>query len=168
VPYQGDLAARYLRDHAAVGDVLATNSHCTPEYGAKACDARNFWLAAYAERRVLLEGWAYTPTANEANSSRQAIYGPYWDEHLRAVNDAAFRTPTRAELELLRDRYGVRWLVFDINVSRPSPELKRLIPKRFSAGAIEVYELILLLADEPVRAAPGTVPAPAAGGHPPG
>ncbi|WP_328995967.1 hypothetical protein OG394_15025 [Kribbella sp. NBC_01245] len=144
VPRDGPAAARFIRDRSAPSDVLATNSHCTPTSPPKLCDSRNFWLAAYAERRVLLAGWAYTPTANaRASSAYEAIFGAYWNPGLRKANDAAFRTnPSRADLRLLRERYGVRWLVFDTTLGEASPVIRKLLPRRFKQGSLEVYELV--------------------------
>jgi hypothetical protein len=102
-------------------------------YAAKTCDTRNFWLSAYAERRILIEGWAYT-AHSRAN-------GWFWDQPLLRANDAIFQTPNRAELANFRTKYGVRWLVFDTNVSRPSAELRRLLPWRYASGSVEVFEL---------------------------
>jgi hypothetical protein len=137
VPAGGAEAARYVRDHSSVSDRLATNSHCMPVYAdTKTCDARNFWLSAYAERRVLVEGWAYTPTGQ---SRKNANTGPFWDRQLLAANDKAFHNPTQADLDYLWTRYGVRWLVFDTMVSRPSAELKSLW--RYRSGTVEVYQL---------------------------
>jgi hypothetical protein len=107
-------------------------------YTAKWCDARNFWLSGYAERRVLVEGWAYTQAAY---GRAKATSGAFWDRPLLRANDEIFRTPNRAELENFRTKYGVRWLVFDTNVSRPSAELRRLLPWRYAAGSVEVFEL---------------------------
>ena len=150
IPTGGAEAARYIRDHSAVSDRLATNSHCTPVYAERKCDARNFWLSGYAERRVLVEGWAYTPTAQSRKDGDAAVNGPFWDQRLLAANDRAFKNPTSEELDLLRTRYNVRWLVFDTNLDRPSALVKRLAYHRYSAGAIEVYQL----------AAPGAGPQP--------
>jgi hypothetical protein len=140
VPYGGYEASRWIRDHSDVNDRLATNSHCTAHNNPKLCDARNFWLAAYAERRVLVEGWAYTPTANKIPGVK-AILGPYWNQNLLQLNDAAFTKPTPEVLGQLRQQYGVRWLVVDVGVNRAPAELQRLAQKRFSSGGIEVYEL---------------------------
>jgi hypothetical protein len=119
VPSGGAEAARYIRDHSAVGDKLATNSHCTPVYADRNCDARNFWLAAYAERRVLVEGWAYTPTAQSRQDGDAAISGPFWDRPLLQLNDRAFKRPSKRILDQLWIQYGVRWLVFDTNLDWP-------------------------------------------------
>ncbi|MEU0093918.1 hypothetical protein [Kribbella sp. NPDC006257] len=134
IPDGGAEAARYIRDHSAVTDRLATNSHCMPAYDPARCDTRNFWLSAYAERRVLVEGWAYTPTAQ---SSKNATNGPFWDPELLALNDEAFRDPTK--LDRLRTEYGVRWLVYDTKIQSPPEQLRS--HWRFSKGTVQVYEL---------------------------
>jgi hypothetical protein len=134
IPDGGAEAARYIRDHSAVTDRLATNSHCMPAYDPVRCDTRNFWLSAYAERRVLVEGWAYTPTAQ---SGKNATNGPFWNPELLALNDEAFRDPTK--LGRLWTEYGVRWLVYDTKLQSPPQQLRS--QWRFSAGTVEVYEL---------------------------
>ena len=72
------------------------------------CDSRSFWLSAYAERSVLVEGWAFAP--------RQAGgLGPFWDPVKLAVNDEAITAAPDEALEALR-AYGVDWLVVDRTV----------------------------------------------------
>ncbi|GAB3812006.1 hypothetical protein GCM10028799_07690 [Kribbella italica] len=141
VPTGGAEAARYIRDHSAVGDKLATNSHCTPVYADRTCDARNFWLAAYSERRVLVEGWAYTPTAQGRRNADAAINGPFWNQPLLQLNDSAFKRPSKRVLDQLWNQYGVRWLVFDTNLDWPPGELEGLAEHRYSLGAVAVYAL---------------------------
>jgi hypothetical protein len=141
VPTGGAEAARYIRDHSALGDRLATNSHCMPVYTARKCDARNFWLAGYAERRVLVEGWAYTPTAQSRKDSDAAVNGPFWDQPLLQLNDRAFKRPTKRVLDQLWTQYGVRWLVFDTNLDWPPAQLNSLAEHRYTAGAVAVYAL---------------------------
>ncbi|GIF75168.1 hypothetical protein [Asanoa siamensis] len=128
-------AARWVRDHSAPSDVLATNVHCvnTPTDGY--CDPRSFWLSAYAERRVLVEGWAFAPRVSEAGS------WAFWDPDLLARNDAAFTTPSAESLAAFRARDGVRWLVVDRLVGAESPELEALANLRWSDGRMFVYEL---------------------------
>src|SRR5258705_8958273 len=53
-------AARWVRDHSSPNDVLATNVHCLGYYGDLG-DSRSFWLSAYSERSVLVEGWGFAP-----------------------------------------------------------------------------------------------------------
>jgi hypothetical protein len=126
-------AARWVRDHSAPDDVLATNVHCLGWWG-DLCDARSFWLSAYAERSVLVEGWAFAP--------RQAGgLAPFWDADLLRRNDEAFTAPTAAGLRDLRERHAVRYLVVDREVGREAPELAGLAPLRFDNGRLAVYEL---------------------------
>jgi hypothetical protein len=127
-------AARWVRDHSSPDDILATNAHCIGYFGTL-CDPRSFWLSAYAERRVLVEGWAFAP--------RVATNGivPFWDQAKLAANDAAFAQPTRAGLDELRTRYGVRWLVVDRQVAVESPELVTLAHKVYDNHRIAVYSL---------------------------
>jgi hypothetical protein len=127
-------AARWVRDHSSPDDILATNAHCIGYYGTL-CDPRSFWLSAYAERRVLVEGWAFAP--------RVATNGivPFWDQAKLTANDAAFARPTRTGLDDLRTRYGVGWLVVDRQVAVESPELDNLARKVYDNGRIAVYQL---------------------------
>ncbi|GGJ76269.1 hypothetical protein GCM10010123_02790 [Pilimelia anulata] len=130
-------AARWLRDHSAPTDVLATNAHCRAVVDGW-CDSRTFWLGAYAQRSVLIEGWAFAPRAVTLGISP---FGPFWDQALFAANDAAITAPTAAGLADLRDRYGVRWLVVDRSAGPESPELAGLAPRRFDNGIVAVYHV---------------------------
>jgi hypothetical protein len=127
-------AARFVRDNSAPDDVVATNVHCISPPG-QPCDSRSFWLSAYSERSVLVEGWAFAP--------RLAVIGmgPFWDQQLLARNDAAFTAPTEAGLAELRQRHGVRWLVVDRDVGEESPRLASLATLRYDNGRLAVYEL---------------------------
>jgi hypothetical protein len=126
--------ARWVRDHSRPTDVLATNSHCLGSV-ADVCDSRTFWLSAYSERAVLVEGWAFAP--------RLATEGlaPFWNPDLLAFNDAAFRAPTADLLRALRSRYGVRFLVVDREDGQEAAELQRLADRRYDNGRVAVYEL---------------------------
>jgi hypothetical protein len=127
-------AARWVRDHSAPDDVVATNSHCIGYYGTL-CDSRSFWLSAYSERSILVEGWGFAP--------RQAVLGlaPFWDPELLARNDAAFTAPSAEGLRELHDRYGVRWLVVDREAGPESPGLAELAKRTYDNGRVAVYEL---------------------------
>ena len=63
-------------------EVIATNAHCSRPNRVSPCDARNFWMAAYAERTMLVEGWAYISwstvgkDAPEGQSTTRAVLGP--------------------------------------------------------------------------------------------
>jgi hypothetical protein len=127
-------AARWVRDHSGANDVLATNVHCLGYYG-DLCDSRSFWLSAYSERSVLVEGWGFAP--------RQAVLGlaPFWDPDKLTLNDTAFNAPSAEVLRRLHDTYGVRWLIVDRNVSRESPDLASFADLRYDNGRVAVYQL---------------------------
>jgi hypothetical protein len=127
-------AARWVRDHSSPADVLATNVHCLNNAASGQCDPRSFWLSAYAERRVLVEGWTFAPRlAGDAAK-------PFWDPELLDLNDRAFTEPTTQELAELRQD-GVRWLVADSRSGPVAPELASLAVTRYSDGPVTVYEL---------------------------
>jgi hypothetical protein len=128
-------AARFVRDHSAPTDVVATNVHCLTIYYGSICDPRSFWLSAYAERSVLVEGWGFAP--------RQAadLYRPFWDQDRLRLNDEAFLAPTPQVLDELRDNYGVRWLVVDRAVSAEAPALAEFATKVYDAGRMAVYRI---------------------------
>jgi hypothetical protein len=135
-------AARWLREHSSPDDVVAVNTHCITETRGK-CDARSFWVSAYAERRVLVEGWAFTPRATAAGAFKDGVLVDFWDPQLLALNDAAFATPTAATLARLRDEYGVRWLLAD-RTSTDGPEsevLASLASTVFKNGRVTIYDL---------------------------
>jgi hypothetical protein len=135
MPRSHVVAARWVREHSRPGDVLATNAHCLYRDRYWGCDARSFWLSAYSERRVLVEGWTFAPRlAGEA-------FVPFWDQELLKRNDQAFIQPTAQKLAELTERYGVRWLVADVTSGPVSPALADLADLRYQDGRISVYEL---------------------------
>jgi len=142
VPPGGVAAARWLRDHSAPGDLVATNAHCADLGRKTRCDNRNFWISGYAERRALVEGWGYTDAANEefVKTGVNSRYSPFWDPALLAANDAVFTNPSAAAVGELRDRYGVRWLFVDGRYPH-SPDLGRFAVRRFAEGGVAVYEI---------------------------
>ncbi|MFE3448795.1 hypothetical protein ACFXJ8_07640 [Nonomuraea sp. NPDC059194] len=136
-------AARWLRDHSDPGDVVATNAHC--RFDSRRCESRHFWISAYAERRVLVEGWAYTARnlASLEDVNRQSMAGrPFWDGALLAANDAVFTAPSAQTVASLKDRYGVRWLMADRGRKAPvAPYLDAYATLRYVSGQFAVYEL---------------------------
>jgi len=57
------------------------------------------------------------------------------------LNERVFRAPTRHDVDLLRDRYGVRWLVADGSVGPVSADLADYAVPRYAAGPVTVFEL---------------------------
>lgn len=136
-------AAMWLDRHAGPDDVVATNVRCQPVRTRPSCDARSFWVSGLSGRRVLLEGWAYTPWALAGHGVDELSYAaqPPKDPDRLAHNDAAFTAPTAASLALLHSRYGVRWLLADKRAAPVSPALASLATERYSDGPVTVYEL---------------------------
>ena len=141
VPLGGLEAARWLRDHSDPRDLVATNSHCPVVFTRIKCDSRDFWVASYAERQVLVEGWSYTEPALASGGlfDGTLAYSPFWDPDLLAENDAIFRRPTAASVADFVRTHRVRWLVaVDKGLS---PDLDRYATLRYRNGDVRVYEL---------------------------
>ncbi|MEV1245895.1 hypothetical protein [Nonomuraea sp. NPDC049750] len=135
---QGALeAGRWLRDHSSPDDVVATNAHCRP-VGWKVCDSRHFWVSAYSERRVLVEGWAYA----QSTMSRSEPFGlsylalPFADQERLAANDTMFRQPSAENVARLVREYGVKWALTENDTA-----LDGFATLRFRSGQCSVYEL---------------------------
>ncbi|MFE1320326.1 hypothetical protein [Kitasatospora phosalacinea] len=133
-------AARWVRAHSEPTDVLATNEHCWSyddfaDPAAPCKDYRDFALSAYAERSVLVEGWAFAPRVMAGTDPE------FWDQPLLALNDEAFYRPTAQVLAQLHDEHHVRYLFVNRKVRAESPELAVLAAKVFDNGRIGVYEL---------------------------
>jgi hypothetical protein len=141
VAAEGIEAARWLRDHSDPNDLVATNLHCRPlPNRGDVCDARHFWVSGYSERRMLVEGWAYTSKAIavgvKLGTSDRTV--PFWDPALLAANDAVFAAPTEAAVAVLRDDHGVRWLFADLTTA-DAAGLARVADLRYRAGDYAVY-----------------------------
>ena len=138
-------AGRWLRDHSAPDDLVATNAHCVGNpYSLQGCDNRHFWFSAYSERRFLVEGWGFTDRAHReaAKAGVNAIFAPYWDQPKLTDNDNAFYHPTAQTVGKLRDVYGVKWLMVDEGyLLLPSTWIQDYAQFRFRAGRIAIYEM---------------------------
>jgi hypothetical protein len=99
-----------LRRISGPYDVVATNKHClSGTQAAHTCDARWFTVAAFAERRVLMEGWSYNYTWATAGNDN---FAPYWKPALLRANDGFIAAPSAADCRVLR-KAGVRWIYVD-------------------------------------------------------
>lgn len=144
-------AGRWLRDNSDPRDIVATNSHCRREISP--CDSRDFWLAAFSERQVVLEGWSYTEPAFSTGGlyDRTLYRSRFWDPALLERNDAVFVDPTAERVNSFTTEHGVRWLVAVGTTPVPdpdrkgevwaSPELAQFATERFRAGDVTVYEV---------------------------
>ncbi|MET9269670.1 hypothetical protein [Kribbella sp. NPDC003557] len=134
-------AAQWLRRNSAPGDLVATNAHCIIERDGL-CDSRHFWLAALSERPVLIEGWSYSNQANRIaleNDGNPSLI-PYWNREELIANDLAFKAPTPAAIERLRQA-GVRWLYADNRAGTVSPALRNYVRLRHATLDATIYEL---------------------------
>ncbi|OPG12436.1 hypothetical protein B1L11_14595 [Microbispora sp. GKU 823] len=134
-------AGRWLRSHSSPDDIVATNAHCL--WGqADPCDSRHFWVAAFSERRVLLEGWAFTATNEDRwRPGLSVLHLPFWDERSLAANEAAFTTPSASSIRLLRERYGVGWLFVDEQFAGSEKRIGEFADLRFRSGDYAVYRV---------------------------
>jgi hypothetical protein len=136
-------AALWLAEHAAKDDVIATNVHCQPPRTVPNCDARAFWVTGLAGRRTVIESWAYTEGARAAHGRDGRPYArqPAPDADRYALNERVFTVPIRADLERLREEYGVRWLFADTRAGEVSPDLADLARVALVSGPVTVFEL---------------------------
>jgi hypothetical protein len=135
-------AARYIRDHAAPDELVMTNRHCRGQT-FPGCDVRRFFVAAYTEHGVLIEGWAYTRRANAlaaaASERGDPRRVPFWDAPLLALNDRFVTQPSAHGARRLYE-LGVRWVFIDPQ----APHARSLAPyavERLRNDAATVYRL---------------------------
>jgi hypothetical protein len=131
-------AARFIRRNSGSDDRIATNVHCH-QARASHCQIGSYWIAGYAERRVLVEGWAYQARVDDSYPA--GIQGPYGNQDLLDLNDEVFSNPTRQTIETLRTTYNVQWLLLDDRVSAPPKNLDKLTELRFELGTVRVYQI---------------------------
>ncbi|MET8004875.1 hypothetical protein [Nonomuraea glycinis] len=138
LPEGGMEASRWLRDHSAPDDVVATNGHCRP-LRSPYCDSRHYWVSAYSERRVLVEGWAYAEsTLSRAPLTDESYLSLGFADPVRlAANDSVFLAPSATNIARLIRAYDVEWLLVD----GKAPPLGQFARLRFRSGACSVYQL---------------------------
>ena len=138
IPGDGIGAARWLRDHSGPSDLVATNLHCdTYLTNYDSCNPVSFWVSAYSERHVLVEGWAYTIDSVKLPNNQVA---PFWDPARLAANDTAFTHPSAAAETTLRTVYGVQWLLADLTGADPGA-LRTYADLKYRQGDFAVYRL---------------------------
>lgn len=103
-------AARWLRDHSQPRALIMTNRHCQLREPER-CGNRRFFVAAYTERPVLVEGWGYTPSW-WADDSMPKEHRQFWDPELLELNDEFLRAPNKEDAARLR-ALGVEWVYID-------------------------------------------------------
>jgi hypothetical protein len=132
-------AARWIRDHSDVRDLVMTNRHCTTPVAPVNCDSRRYVVTAFTERQVLLEGWTPTPMAAKLGpEGRDSITVSYWNQDLLRLNDGFIARPTAEAARELRNR-SVRWIFVDH--TRPhATSLEPFARLRYQSSGVDVYE----------------------------
>lgn len=135
-------AARWVAAETEPFDLVATNVHCFNPPTRPGCDSRSFWVSGHTQRRVLVEGWAYTTQAHEQHgvdgASSRAV--PFHDQELLALNEEVFYAPTSTAVDELRGM-GVRWLFADATAGPLSDEIGRYAELVHESGPVRVYRL---------------------------
>lgn len=133
-------AARWIRDHSDVDDLVMTNRHCVAPSPPRRCDSRRFVVAAFSERQLLLEGWSGSARATAlAPKGRDSITIDYWKPDLLRLNDGFIEQPDAAALRRLQD-LGVRWVFVDHTRPYAATLAPYAIPRLRNAG-VDVYEI---------------------------
>jgi hypothetical protein len=110
-------------------------------YSPTDCDSRDFWVAAYAERQVVVEGWSYTEPALSSGGLYDGTLArsTFWDPDLLAENDAIFYAPSAAGVADFTRDHRVRWLV--AVGPKVSPNLVRYATPRYRSGDVQIYQV---------------------------
>jgi len=134
-------AARWIRDHSSIEDIVMTNRHCTtPTPAEGGCDSRRLVVAAFSERQVLIEGWYATPRSTElAAIGRRSLTVSYWKPDLLALNDGFIAKPDAAAAAKL-SAMGVRWVFVDDTMPHAGT-LEPFAHLRFHNAGVDVYQL---------------------------
>jgi hypothetical protein len=133
-------AARWIRDHSDVNDLVMTNRHCTTPIDPVKCDSRRFVVAAFSERQMLVEAWTPTVEANRRGpNGRDSVFVDYWKPDILALNDGFIAKPD-ADKQRRLQALGVRWVMVDF--TRPhAATLEPFAHEKMRNGWAAVYEL---------------------------
>jgi hypothetical protein len=133
---QGMTAALYsglswVREHTSPCDVLAVNNHLI-KAGAGPGYSSYYYYSAFAERRIFLESWGFTPEA--------ALGGQPFAKRL-ALNTLATSDGDAQALRELRRR-GVSYVLIDELHGGGAPEPPHVARRVFANGALVVYRIL--------------------------
>jgi hypothetical protein len=119
----------WVRAHTSPCAVLAVNNHYA---SAGPASSIYFYYSAFAERRVYLESWYYTP-----NGTRGGLPFP---ARLRLSNLATQRGDPAALRQLARD--GVGYVLIDKTHGGGAPEPPSVSRLVYASTALDVYRLL--------------------------
>jgi hypothetical protein len=132
--YQG---LRWVRSNSDSNAVLAVNNHSLHPDGR---DSKYFYYSAFAERRVYLESWDYTPQTVSKNVFSLPIDRTPFPERLR-LSQQIFNNADERTIRKLARSYGVRYLVADLVHGHVTPWLKMTVPIVYANSDIDVYDV---------------------------
>lgn len=133
-------AARWIRDHSKIDDLVMTNRHCVSPTAPRHCDSRRWVVAAFSERQMLLEGWTGTArSAAIATKDNPSILVDYWRPDLLRLNDGFIERPDAAAMRRLQE-LGVRWVLVDHTRPHAATLAPFAIPRLRNPG-VDVYEI---------------------------
>jgi hypothetical protein len=132
-----------------VDDVVVTNMYCLSGLRAErqprqGCDARDFSVSAFAQRRTLVGGWAYADRVTGEAWRLTTSYrnAPFWNPQLLNQQAAACDHPNVRLLDLLYTEYHVRWIFVDQRYGPvASAALDRLAVRRYRTATVDVWHL---------------------------
>jgi hypothetical protein len=126
---------RWIRDRTPPDTVVAVNN----PYLRRGADPRSFLVSAFGERRVYLEGWAYS-AENQVVMARRLeglpAEQPVADR--RSANTAVFERADPSAATVLRSA-GVTYLFVDTWAG--TPQLDRIAALVFENSAVRIYRL---------------------------
>jgi hypothetical protein len=126
----------WIRNNSNTNAVLVVNNHSlTPDNR----DSKYFYYSAFAQRRVVLESWDYTPQAAASGLfSLDAQHTPFFRR--LTLSQAVFRTADENAIRTLRRGYHARYLVVDKVHGQGAPNLATQAQHVFGNGDIDVYD----------------------------
>lgn len=133
----------WLNENSSRDDIIATNAQCLPVRERRICNAIGFWVGGISGRRVVLEGWGYTPQAHAAHGvdgKHRNQQPPPWPDRYE-LSHAAVEEPTPEVLEELRERFGATWLVAVRRAGPVSERLDDLAELAFENADVAIYRI---------------------------
>jgi hypothetical protein len=125
----------WARDHTPADAVLAVNNQFLRSTG----DARYFYYSAFAERRVFLEGWAYTRQGRRWIASPGGLAHPFSER--AALNRRVFEQGDAAAIREMAQRYGVTHLLVDSVHGPPAPGFGDAARLVYRNADVEIYAI---------------------------
>lgn len=126
----------WLRAHSSPDEIVATNDPFGPTGWPASMN-----ISAIAQRRVFLEGWIYSTQARHYDELQIMTkqVSPFADR--LALNMQVFEQNDVNALNILRDKYGVRYLIVDKSRMGRTKFPNKIADTIFSNYAVEVYRV---------------------------